>query len=57
MTALELITQIFDMDYLGQDDYSEAVTRYNYYNCAINYSDCLILKNMDDRNINTHCNI
>ena len=36
------------MDYLGQDDYSEAVTRYNYYNCAINYSDCLILKNMDE---------
>ncbi|AWX31649.1 type II toxin-antitoxin system VapC family toxin [Methanosphaera sp. BMS] len=51
-TIYELITQIFDIDYLGQEDYSEAVNRYNYYNGAINYSDCLILKNMEDRNIN-----
>lgn len=48
----EIITQVFDIDYLKKEDYSESVHIYHYYNGAINYSDCLILKNMQDRNIN-----
>ncbi len=37
--------------YITSKDYSEAININKYYNNAINYSDCLILKTMQDKKI------
>lgn len=42
-----------DIVYLSKIDYLKALSLNNYYNDAINYSDCLILKTMMDLKINT----
>lgn len=48
----EIINQVMEIDYLKKEDYIESVDIYHYYNGAINYSDCVILKNIQDRHIN-----
>jgi len=47
-----IINEVMDIKYLKKSDYEEAVNIYSYYNGSINYSDCLILKTMQDNNIN-----
>ena len=47
-----IINEVMDIKYLTKSDYEDAVNTYSYYNGSINYSDCLILKTMQDNNIN-----
>ncbi|MBE6489188.1 MAG: type II toxin-antitoxin system VapC family toxin [Methanosphaera stadtmanae] len=47
-----IINEVMDIKYLKKSDYEEAINIYSYYNGSINYSDCLILKTMQDNNIN-----
>jgi predicted nucleic acid-binding protein len=47
-----IINEVMEIKYLKKSDYAEAVNIYSYYNGSINYSDCLILKTMQDNNIN-----
>lgn len=47
-----IINEVMEIKYLKKSDYEEAVNIYGYYNGSINYSDCLILKTMQDNNIN-----
>lgn len=47
-----IINEVMEIKYLKKSDYEEAVNIYSYYNGSINYSDCLILKTMQDNNIN-----
>lgn len=47
-----IINEVMDIKYLTKSDYEDAVNTYSYYKGSINYSDCLILKTMQDNNIN-----
>jgi hypothetical protein len=47
-----IINEVMEIKYLKKSDYEEAINIYSYYNGSINYSDCLILKTMQDNNIN-----
>ena len=47
-----LINEVTEIKYIKKSDYEEAVNIYSYYNGSINYSDCLILKTMQDNHIN-----
>lgn len=51
-TIYNIIVDVTEIKYLTKSDYEDAVTTYSYYNGSINYSDCLILKTMQDNNIN-----
>ena len=48
----EILSQTADIIYLTQKDYLEAINISKYYNNAINYSDFIILKTMQDKRIN-----
>ena len=48
----EIIDQTVEIEYLKKEDYTESINLYHYYNGSINYPDCAILKNRQDRNIN-----
>ena len=43
----------YDIHFLNSSDYVEAVSLFKYYNQAINFSDCTILKTMMDNEITT----
>ncbi len=47
-----LINEMMEIKYLKKNDYEEAINIYHYYNGAINYSDCAILKTMGDNKVN-----
>ena len=42
----QTINEIFEVVYLDEDDYSEAIDLYLNYDSSINYSDCTILETM-----------
>ena len=43
----------YEIDFLGPDDYVEAVASYKHYNHAINFSDCTILQTMIKNGVST----
>ena len=43
----------YEIDFLGPDDYVEAVASYKHYNHAINFSDCTILQTMIKNGVTT----
>ena len=43
----------YEMDFLGPDDYAEAVASYKHYNHAVNFSDCTILQTMIKNGVTT----
>lgn len=52
----DIINILYNMNeivYLTPQDYDKALQICKYYNFAINYADCTILKTMFDYNINT----
>lgn len=47
----QVINEIFDIEYLNEDDYKNAVDIYLNYDSSINYSDCTILVSMQKNKI------
>lgn len=43
----------YQIDFLTSDDYVDAVALFKYYNHTINFSDCTILKTMQDNKVDT----
>ena len=43
----------YQIDFLTKEDYADAISLFKYYNHAINFSDCTILKTMQNNEINT----
>lgn len=43
----------YQIDFLTSDDYVDAVDLFKYYNHTINFSDCTILKTMQDNKVDT----
>lgn len=48
----QVIKEMFDIEYLNETDYENAIKIYFHYNSAINYSDCTILETMMKNSIN-----
>ncbi|MBE6488977.1 MAG: type II toxin-antitoxin system VapC family toxin [Methanosphaera stadtmanae] len=48
----DILCETADIIYLKQKDYLEAIKLSKHYNNAINYSDFIILKTMQDKKIN-----
>ena len=48
----DVILEMFDIEYLSDDGYREAMDIYLGYDSAINYSDCTILATMFKNGIN-----
>lgn len=48
----QVIGEMFDIQYLNQEDYENAVEIYLHYDSSINYSDCTILSSMIQNKIN-----
>ncbi|WP_323736345.1 type II toxin-antitoxin system VapC family toxin [Methanosphaera sp. ISO3-F5] len=48
----DIMRETADIIYLKQKDYLEAISLSKHYNNAINYSDFIILKTMQDKKIN-----
>ena len=42
----------YEIDFLNEKDYAQAASIFKYYNHAINFSDCTIIKTMQDHQIN-----
>ncbi|MBR2556779.1 MAG: PIN domain-containing protein [Methanobrevibacter sp.] len=47
----QVINEMFDIEYLNEDDYKNAVDIYLNYDSSINYSDCTILVSMQKNKI------
>lgn len=45
------IKETFEIDYLSENDYNDAMQIYLNYDSSINYSDCTILKSMEKKKI------
>lgn len=48
----EVISEMFDVKYLEESDYEDAINIYLNFNSSINYSDCTILSTMVKNKIN-----
>lgn len=48
----QVISEMFDVKYLDESDYEEAIDIYLNFNSSINYSDCTILSTMVKNKIN-----
>ena len=48
---LEILND-FKLDYISVEDYKKALEKFEYYNYAINFSDCLILITMEKFKVN-----
>ena len=49
---IDILLNSCEVHYLNANDYSNAIDLYSYYNGAINYSDCTILRSMENLGIN-----
>ncbi|WP_407379638.1 type II toxin-antitoxin system VapC family toxin [Methanobrevibacter sp.] len=50
--SIDIILNSCDIHYLNSNEYNNAIELYLYYNGAVNYSDCTILKSMESLGIN-----
>lgn len=50
--VINVLLRTAEIDYLNEEDYLESLEIFKYYNHAINFSDCTILKTMEKNKVN-----